>query len=305
MPSRRPIVLGAAAALALTVGAASYVVVKPARRRAPRLRPTTSCPSRRCPRVSPRATTTTSACPCSTPTPRARSTSPTPGRPRRRRRRRALPRPVADRPGRPRARRRHARQARRPQQPPRPSSRAAVLGQAAQAWMMADAPDRAFASATRALALTQDDADLLIDRAIAGLSLERYREAADDLSHALDTRPDPGRCAGPARLGLAPARQARPGAGRYRPRLRPGPREPGRLARARHPAPARRRLGRRARTIGSARSRWRPTAPPAISPSRTWPCWRPGPTGAKNSLDRHARSSHLTDRILNPAAIPL
>lgn len=70
-----------------------------------------------------------------------------------------------------------------------PSSRAAVLGQAAQAWMMAGAPDRAFASAGRAIALTQDDADLLIDRAIASLSLERYREASDDLSHALTLDP--------------------------------------------------------------------------------------------------------------------
>ncbi len=70
-----------------------------------------------------------------------------------------------------------------------PSSRAAVLGQAAQAWMMANAPDRAFGSSTRALALTQDDPDLLIDRAIAALSLQRYRDAADDLGHALELDP--------------------------------------------------------------------------------------------------------------------
>ncbi|MBV8916397.1 MAG: tetratricopeptide repeat protein [Acetobacteraceae bacterium] len=70
-----------------------------------------------------------------------------------------------------------------------PAARAMVFGQAGQAWMMAGAPDRAYASATQALALSPDEPDLLIDRAIAGTSLERYREAADDLTHALEFDP--------------------------------------------------------------------------------------------------------------------
>ena len=58
--------------------------------------------------------------------------------------------------------------------------------------MMAGAPDRAFASAGRAIALTQDDADLLIDRAIAALSLERYRERRPTTSatRSNSTRPE-------------------------------------------------------------------------------------------------------------------
>ena len=70
-----------------------------------------------------------------------------------------------------------------------PAPRATIYGQADQAWMMAGKPDRAIASATAALVLTQDDADLFIDRATASLSLERYKEATDDLSHALDIDP--------------------------------------------------------------------------------------------------------------------
>ena len=63
---------------------------------------------------------------------------------------------------------------------------AIVLGQAVQAWMMAGRPALAQASATRALALTPDDPDLLIDRAVALVSLQEYMEAIDDLTRALD-----------------------------------------------------------------------------------------------------------------------
>ena len=69
------------------------------------------------------------------------------------------------------------------------AARAVVFGQAGQGWMMAGRPERAYASATRALALSADDADLLVDRAVAGTTLERYREAAEDLTRALDVDP--------------------------------------------------------------------------------------------------------------------
>jgi tetratricopeptide (TPR) repeat protein len=68
-------------------------------------------------------------------------------------------------------------------------ARASVFGQAGQAWMMTGQADRAYAAATLALALSPDDADLLIDRAVAAASLGRYAEAIDDLDHALDVDP--------------------------------------------------------------------------------------------------------------------
>jgi len=69
------------------------------------------------------------------------------------------------------------------------AARASVYGQAGQAWLMAGEPGRAFGSATLALSLTPDDADLLIDRSIAAASLKRYEDAVDDLTHALDLDP--------------------------------------------------------------------------------------------------------------------
>ncbi len=69
------------------------------------------------------------------------------------------------------------------------AARAAVYGQAGQAWLMARDPDRAVASATLALTLTPDDPDLLIDRSIAAANLERYQDALDDLTRALDLDP--------------------------------------------------------------------------------------------------------------------
>jgi tetratricopeptide (TPR) repeat protein len=70
-----------------------------------------------------------------------------------------------------------------------PAARAVIYGQAGQGWMMAGAAERAYNSASKALALSADDPDLLLDRAIAGSALERYREAADDLTHALELDP--------------------------------------------------------------------------------------------------------------------
>lgn len=69
------------------------------------------------------------------------------------------------------------------------AARAAVYGQAGQAWMMASAPDRALASTTLALSMTPDDPDLLIDRSIAAATLDRYHDAIDDLTRALDLEP--------------------------------------------------------------------------------------------------------------------
>jgi tetratricopeptide (TPR) repeat protein len=68
-------------------------------------------------------------------------------------------------------------------------ARAAVYGQAGQAWLMAGDAARAYASTTLALSLSPDDPDLLIDRSIAAATLERYRDAIDDLDHALEMDP--------------------------------------------------------------------------------------------------------------------
>jgi tetratricopeptide (TPR) repeat protein len=73
------------------------------------------------------------------------------------------------------------------------AARAAVLAQAGQAWLMADQPNRAYGATTMALALLPEDVDLLIDRAVALGSLERYVEAIADLDKALSIdaeRPD-------------------------------------------------------------------------------------------------------------------
>ena len=73
-----------------------------------------------------------------------------------------------------------------------PAARAVILGQAGQSWMIAGAPAKAYSSASRALALLDDEPDLLVDRAIAGVALERYGEAVDDLTRALEGDPKRG-----------------------------------------------------------------------------------------------------------------
>ena len=67
--------------------------------------------------------------------------------------------------------------------------RATLYGQANQAWLFANRPDQAFTAATKALALSPDDPDLLVDRAVAGDMLERYQDVVDDLTAALDLDP--------------------------------------------------------------------------------------------------------------------
>lgn len=69
------------------------------------------------------------------------------------------------------------------------AARAAVYGQAAQAWLMAGEAAHAFSASTAALAFTPDDADMLTDRAVAAGALGRFEEALDDLTHALDVDP--------------------------------------------------------------------------------------------------------------------
>lgn len=67
-----------------------------------------------------------------------------------------------------------------------PLARAAVYGQAVQAWLMTDDPAHAFGAATLALTLSPNDPDLLIDRSIAAATMERYMDAIDDINRALD-----------------------------------------------------------------------------------------------------------------------
>ena len=74
-----------------------------------------------------------------------------------------------------------------------PSARAAIYRQATQAWLMTADAAHAFATSSQALALSPDDPDLLIDRAVAAGSLERWQDSVDDLTRALDVdrnRPD-------------------------------------------------------------------------------------------------------------------
>jgi tetratricopeptide (TPR) repeat protein len=70
-------------------------------------------------------------------------------------------------------------------------ARASIYGQAVQAWMMAGHPARAYDAATLALALSPNDADLLIDRAVSAGGMDHYQDAVTDLDHAL--RVDPRR----------------------------------------------------------------------------------------------------------------
>jgi tetratricopeptide (TPR) repeat protein len=68
-------------------------------------------------------------------------------------------------------------------------ARASVYDQAVQAWMMAEAPEHAYTAASKALALSPDDPDLLIDRATAAVDLGRGPAAVEDLDHALEIAP--------------------------------------------------------------------------------------------------------------------
>jgi len=66
-----------------------------------------------------------------------------------------------------------------------PAARAAVFGQAGQAWMVAGQALRAHGVFTLALALTPNDPELLVDRAIAAGTLGRFADALADADRAL------------------------------------------------------------------------------------------------------------------------
>lgn len=69
-------------------------------------------------------------------------------------------------------------------------ARAAVFGQASQAWMMAGDANRAFAAVTIALTLAPQDVELLVDRSVVLASMQRYRESIEDLDSALALEPE-------------------------------------------------------------------------------------------------------------------
>lgn len=65
------------------------------------------------------------------------------------------------------------------------AARAAVFGQAGEAWRAAGRPQRAYAALTLALALVPNEAALLTERAIALLALDRPGDALEDLERAV------------------------------------------------------------------------------------------------------------------------
>jgi len=69
------------------------------------------------------------------------------------------------------------------------SLRAQVLGQAAQAWLLAGDTGKAYKADTGALALRPDDTDLLLDRAQAAGAAKWYDKAIADLDKVLKADP--------------------------------------------------------------------------------------------------------------------
>jgi tetratricopeptide (TPR) repeat protein len=67
--------------------------------------------------------------------------------------------------------------------------RAGMLGQAAQAWLLAGEPGRAWKADEAALALRPDDPDLLVDRAEAAGAAGWYDKALADLDRVLKANP--------------------------------------------------------------------------------------------------------------------
>ncbi|MBP0446259.1 tetratricopeptide repeat protein [Roseomonas sp. SSH11] len=66
-----------------------------------------------------------------------------------------------------------------------PAARAALFGQAGQAWMVAGQPVRAYGAFTMALALAPNDAELLVDRAVAAGTLGRFSDSLADTDRAV------------------------------------------------------------------------------------------------------------------------
>ncbi|HEY1300585.1 MAG TPA: tetratricopeptide repeat protein [Stellaceae bacterium] len=69
------------------------------------------------------------------------------------------------------------------------SLRADVLDQAAQAWLLAGEPVRAYGDATAAIGLAPNNPDLLVDRAEAAASAGYFDKAVADLDRVLKTDP--------------------------------------------------------------------------------------------------------------------
>ncbi|MBC8337828.1 MAG: tetratricopeptide repeat protein [Rhodospirillales bacterium] len=67
----------------------------------------------------------------------------------------------------------------------KPGVRAGLLAHAAQAWILAENPNRAEAVLTAALKLSPDDGNLLIDRAQARGGQKNFTGAVEDLSRAI------------------------------------------------------------------------------------------------------------------------
>lgn len=83
-------------------------------------------------------------------------------------------------------------------------ARLLYLSQSGNAWLAAGLPDAALTTLDNALKLKPGDPDLLMDRASARLSLERWQDAITDLNTALSARPnDPDALALRARAYLA------------------------------------------------------------------------------------------------------
>jgi tetratricopeptide (TPR) repeat protein len=68
-------------------------------------------------------------------------------------------------------------------------ARAAVDGQASQAWLLAGQTGRALAAAAAGIALSPDDPDLLVDHAMAADRLGESQTVIDDLDRAVDLDP--------------------------------------------------------------------------------------------------------------------
>jgi len=69
---------------------------------------------------------------------------------------------------------------------------AQLFGQAAQAWMQMDKPDRALADINQGLKVAKNNVDLLVFRATIYGNEEKYFEALDDLNAAYDLTSDRG-----------------------------------------------------------------------------------------------------------------
>ncbi|MBR45417.1 MAG: hypothetical protein CMM31_02830 [Rhodospirillaceae bacterium] len=71
-----------------------------------------------------------------------------------------------------------------------PSLRVSLLGQAGNAWLMAEEFERAHAALSAGLDLAPFNIDLLVDRSLVYAAAENYWDTVDDLNRALDIDPD-------------------------------------------------------------------------------------------------------------------